>query len=230
MFFSLRLRLFLESSQKFKLIGMTVYVLQLEKGKFYVGYTARKDGERFTEHYSGKGAEWTKKYSVLQVIEIFEDAIPDFETIITLEYMRKYGWWNVRGGPWCQVNLSRPPKELTPPSPPTLAELQSKEPKKYESPKHKRKFSIDKPKLSDPIVILDDEEEDFIVRSLQAFEKQTNSKQEVEEPTKAFELNTKTGCFRCGRSSHWAKDCYAKTDQFGNKLKSPKHNNKTLSA
>ena len=44
-----------------------IYILQLEKGKFYVGYTDRKDGERFTEHLK-KG----KKLTVMDAVRLFK--------------------------------------------------------------------------------------------------------------------------------------------------------------
>lgn len=34
------------------------------------------------------------------------------EKQITLQYMRKYGWTNVRGYAWSQINLKNPPKDL----------------------------------------------------------------------------------------------------------------------
>lgn len=88
-----------------------IYILQLEKGKFYVGYTERKDGERFTEHFTGKGSEWTKTYKPIQVMEWRHGTLDD-EDRITLEMMDKYGWWNVRGGKWCSVIMEKPPIEL----------------------------------------------------------------------------------------------------------------------
>jgi predicted GIY-YIG superfamily endonuclease len=88
-----------------------IYILQLEKDKFYVGYTERKDGERFKEHFSGNGSVWTKTYKPIQVVEWRKGTLSDEDTV-TLECMRKYGWWNVRGGRWCDVNMTKPPEEL----------------------------------------------------------------------------------------------------------------------
>lgn len=88
-----------------------IYILQLQKGKYYVGYTARKDGERFNEHRDGTGAKWTQKYPLVIVEEIREGTLQD-EDEVTLQMMSKYGWTNVRGGKWCKVDMKKPPKRL----------------------------------------------------------------------------------------------------------------------
>ncbi len=49
---------------------VTVYVLKLAGGKFYVGKTSRDDVEaRVKEHSAGRGAGsvWTAKHSVIQL-------------------------------------------------------------------------------------------------------------------------------------------------------------------
>ena len=88
-----------------------IYILQLEHNKFYVGYTSRKNCERFNEHFNGCGSEWTKKYKPINVLEYHEGNKQD-EDRITLQLMKKLGWWNVRGGQWCKVKMSHPPDQL----------------------------------------------------------------------------------------------------------------------
>lgn len=88
-----------------------IYVLELDKGKWYVGYTDRVDGERFNEHLSGKGSKWSKLYPMKQLV-LWRDGTLEDENNLTLEYMQKYGWWNVRGGNWCKVKMDQPPVEL----------------------------------------------------------------------------------------------------------------------
>lgn len=55
----------------------TVYILQLKHGKYYVGHTARCDGERFNEHFRQKGAEWTKRYKPVIVLRKFNGTLRD---------------------------------------------------------------------------------------------------------------------------------------------------------
>ena len=84
-----------------------VYTLRLEKGKWYVGKSSNV--KRRVEEMKKKGNTWTKMHSILALEEVRENA--DLKEV-TLEYMRKYGWENVRGYAWSQWNLKYPPKEL----------------------------------------------------------------------------------------------------------------------
>ena len=87
---------------------VAIYVLQLVRGKYYVGMT-RKNVERIWQHIDGKGAAWTKKYPPKEGDELLEyqsgRKVAD-EDKKTLEMMAKYGVRNVRGGSWCRVKMS----------------------------------------------------------------------------------------------------------------------------
>lgn len=87
-----------------------VYVLQLEHERIYVGTTTNVL-ERLAEHLQGKGSVWTKQYDVLDVLEVLAGG-KDVEKTKTLEYMKKVGWWNVRGAAWTSVDMKRAPNEL----------------------------------------------------------------------------------------------------------------------
>src|ERR1043165_4391174 len=83
-----------------------VYVLKCNNEKYYVGKTRRNVNTRFQEHRDGFGSEWTRKYRPIRIIESSVQATNNFlELTKTLEYMEKYGVENVRGGPYCQVDL-----------------------------------------------------------------------------------------------------------------------------
>ena len=83
-----------------------VYVLQLEDNKYYIGKTTNPQF-RLENHYTASGSAWTKKYSPIRVHEIRPDQTDHDEQRITQEYMEKYGIDNVRGGPWCQIDISK---------------------------------------------------------------------------------------------------------------------------
>lgn len=83
----------------------TLYVLQLEQNKYYVGRTNDID-KRLVEHAAGKGAEWTVLYKVVKVVEIIKDCKPQDEDAMTITYMKKYGIENVRGGTFCSIILN----------------------------------------------------------------------------------------------------------------------------
>lgn len=86
---------------------LTVYVLRLEREKYYVGKT-RNLQNRLDDHFVGAefGSAWTRKYKPIDVVETIEDADDFDEDKYTLKYMSKYGIDNVRGGSFCQVVLS----------------------------------------------------------------------------------------------------------------------------
>jgi len=83
----------------------TVYVLQLEGGKYYVGRTKNVE-KRYRDHLAGKGSAYTKKYTPISILKVIEKVDPFEEDKITLEYMYRYGIDNVRGGSYAMVNLS----------------------------------------------------------------------------------------------------------------------------
>ena len=82
-----------------------IYILRLESGKYYVGKSGNIT-KRFTEHFKGKGAIWTRKYKPLQVIDILENESLFTEDNVTKELMLKYGIPHVRGGAYSQVELT----------------------------------------------------------------------------------------------------------------------------
>lgn len=85
-----------------------VFILKLEDNKYFIGYALNLDWE-VKKHFSGQGCEWTKKYKPLKLIKI--DRTRNLQTTekIIMEYIRKYGWENVRGYHWDKIDLT-PPK------------------------------------------------------------------------------------------------------------------------
>ena len=76
-----------------------VYILRLERGKYYVGLTT-SPVRRLGQHFSGIGAAWTSKYRPRD-IEIVKPGNADEEFKLTLEMVRLHGWQNVRGSYFC---------------------------------------------------------------------------------------------------------------------------------
>lgn len=89
-----------------------LYTLLLEGGKYYVGMTAQTVEARFDQHHRGKGAQWTKIYKPIKILEVrelglmAESKVVILETALTEEYMNRYGTDHVRGGKWCQITLT----------------------------------------------------------------------------------------------------------------------------
>jgi hypothetical protein len=86
-----------------------LYALKLEHGKYYIG-RAHDVLWRYRTHVDGKGSQWTSKYRPLALIETkrISDSLKDkpdlAESKLTIEYMARYGWENVRGGDFTVVD------------------------------------------------------------------------------------------------------------------------------
>ena len=82
-----------------------LYILKLEKEKWYVGITSKTPEARFNEHKLGKrAAYWTMKYKPVS-IELIEDLgvvskkhAETYENKTTRLLMKERGLNNVRGG------------------------------------------------------------------------------------------------------------------------------------
>lgn len=82
-----------------------VYVLLLEGDKYYVGITTEVK-RRFEEHQTQdkKGANWCKKHKAIKIVEEIatktkrmKEAVI-IEDLVTLRYIKNFGYSNVRGG------------------------------------------------------------------------------------------------------------------------------------
>lgn len=84
--------------------NLCIYILELEHNKYYVGKTNNSEF-RIEQHFNKNGAEWTKKYKPIKVVEVIPDCDDFDEDKYTLSYMNKYGINNVRGGSFCTIKL-----------------------------------------------------------------------------------------------------------------------------
>lgn len=83
----------------------TTYVLQLEDNKWYIGVTINLK-RRIYVHKNYSNVKWVQKYKYVKLHEIIDG---DVEKETTIRYMKEYGWENVRGAGWVQVNFLNPP-------------------------------------------------------------------------------------------------------------------------
>jgi hypothetical protein len=83
-----------------------IYVLKLSSDKIYVGITTKNTIDRFAEHCSGTGSEWTKLYKPIEIINSFSTNNRFDEDRTTFIYMKLYGINNVRGGSFTSVVLN----------------------------------------------------------------------------------------------------------------------------
>jgi hypothetical protein len=84
---------------------LCVYAIELVCNKVYIGKTNNPEF-RLTKHFNTSCSAWTKKYKPLRVLEIIQNCDDYDEDKYTLQYMAAYGIENVRGGSFCEIELS----------------------------------------------------------------------------------------------------------------------------
>ncbi len=82
-----------------------IYILSLQCNKYYVGKTINPES-RIENHIDSKGSAWTKKYKPISIAELIPDCDEMDEDKYTLKYMKEKGIENVRGGSFCERDLS----------------------------------------------------------------------------------------------------------------------------
>ena len=87
-----------------------IYILKLEKGKYYIGKT-NNPNFRIKAHFNSKASEWTKTYWPIAIEELIPNCDNYDEDKYTKIYMDKYGIDNVRGGSFTKLKLSNETKK-----------------------------------------------------------------------------------------------------------------------
>jgi hypothetical protein len=183
-----------------------IYVLLLQENKIYVGFTERPVDERFIEHFNYSGSRWTTVYRPLQVLQIEQGGLEE-ENEMTLRMMDRYGWWNVRGGNWCRVEMNSCPAALLEWQRlrvPALVENQHRNnSSRTTATRGCGRCGRDSHSINNCYA--------RVAVDGQALE--SSSSESDFEPS----FTDRFACYRCGRSNHFASSCYAKTtiDGFG---------------
>ena len=88
---------------------VTIYVLELHEGKYYVGKTTNIEF-RLEDHINGIGSAWTIKYKYKSLLKSIKGCDPQDEDKYTLMYMELFGIDCVRGGSFCEIELNNDDK------------------------------------------------------------------------------------------------------------------------
>lgn len=202
---------------RYLLYRNTVYVLECENDKYYVGSTKHKR-QRYRQHFDQKrgGSAWTRLHKPMNVIKEYT-RIParylmGMEAQVTSEYMIKKGVNNVRGasfsmvkdfsssdiatltgflGHYNQLNYQQLYKELKKqlPSNPQLSLSQQQQLSSYNK---KKRIASSFSKTSD--------------NNESSSRKHRNYKRKMRKKMRALNKERDV-CYLCGEKGHWAHEC-----------------------
>jgi predicted GIY-YIG superfamily endonuclease len=83
----------------------SVYVLLCQHDKYYIGRSNVPE-LRILQHFRDHGSGWTRLHPPAKILKIYKNCTRFDEDKYTKEYMSIYGIENVRGGSYCQLDLS----------------------------------------------------------------------------------------------------------------------------
>jgi predicted GIY-YIG superfamily endonuclease len=194
-------------------MSTTVYVLRLQRGKYYVGKTDNVD-QRIDQHMSGRGAVWTQKYKPISVEKVLKNASHFDEDKVTKEYMAKHGIDNVRGGTYVQIELSDFHRESLKEALWGAKDLCTQCGRAGHFVKDcyaKTDASGNKIEYEEePAWCCDYCDREFTTKfACGVHEKSCREKKQTSKQGK---------CYRCGRAGHYSPDCYAQTHANGHYL------------
>jgi predicted GIY-YIG superfamily endonuclease len=82
-----------------------IYVLELLNKRYYIGQSTNFD-YRITQHANKRGSYWTAKWPIQKIVELRQQDTTFDEDLLTKKYMLQHGIHYVRGGSYCQIQLS----------------------------------------------------------------------------------------------------------------------------
>jgi hypothetical protein len=163
-----------------------IYVLKLQKGKYYVGKTDNLE-KRKQQHINGTACTWTKKYKPISVEKIIPNASDFDEDKYTKEYMSIYGIDNVRGGSYVTEELD---------------DIQH--------------YSLTKEIWAAKNLCTACGRNNHFVKNCYATTDVDGNSLYSSDEESDKESDEDDSCYRCGREGHYSTECYARRDVNGN--------------
>jgi len=188
---------------------MYIYILRLQRGKFYVG-KSNQVKKRISEHFNSYGSGWTKKYKPVKVIETINNCDKFDEDKYTLKYMERYGVHNVRGGSFCEIKLGNDNLK-------TINKMLDGASDKCYNCGEKGHFAsqckYDSESSEEEIWCCSYCDKEFTTEKGALFHEnvhcQFNKNNSNNNYKSSYNNNKKMSCYRCGREGHYSSDCYA---------------------
>jgi cellular nucleic acid-binding protein len=201
-----------------------IYILKLKNNKWYFG-TSDNVEKRIKQHLNGDGSKWTQKYKPLKTINSYKIKDLHEEDKITLQYMEKYGINNVRGGSFCNMELTDGEKQV-------LSKMIKTQNNKCYSCNNTGHFVKDCNNKWIDISEEDDSENETVIYNIKCYRcyRKGHMKNECyaskdiygnsldDDVSENETVINNIKCYRCKRTGHVKNKCYAKSDIYGNIL------------
>jgi hypothetical protein len=184
-------------------MAQVVYTLECEQGKFYVGRCPpRRLPGRLHDHRTGQGSTWTAVYPAKLILKSKISYDPLDEDRVVLELMRVHGVHNVRGGTYSSLYLTDEQVQA-------ITQQLDHAAGRCLSCKAFGHFAsaCPTPQLArSPFAMTQTPTQTWT-------QTPTQTPTQINQPSKTWHC-----CHRCGRTSHRAGSCFARSDIHGRPL------------